>query len=246
MSVSHPGKERFLARNAEEARRYTVLRKILVTALIVLILLIVIVYIIATLYTKFGSFTVSVNKYDSNRYSLSLSETADFQTQIPRLNAKTAEDITNISVYDLPDDIDSINGQHNGKNYLAYTFYLKNVGQDTVTFEYYMYITNVENDVDKAIRIRIYRDGEDTTYARTRSDGGGPENGCVDFLTTRSIVRNQVENFKPGDMTKFTVVIWLEGDDPDCVDELIGGSLKTDMMISVVEASSAERNDTGA
>lgn len=246
MSVSHPGKERFLARNAEEARHYTVLRKILVTALIVLILLIVIVYIIATLYTKFGSFTVSVNKYDSNRYSLSLSETADFQTQITRLNAKTAEDITNISVYDLPDDIDSINGQHNGKNYLAYTFYLKNVGQDTVTFEYYMYITNVENDVDKAIRIRIYRDGEDTTYARTRSDGGGPENGCVDFLTTRSIVRNQVENFKPGDMTKFTVVIWLEGDDPDCVDELIGGSLKTDMMISVVEASSAERNDTGA
>lgn len=238
MSVSHPGKERFLARSAKEVRNYNLLKKILLTVLIALVLLLVIIYIVAALYSKFGSFTVSVNKYDATRYSLSLSETPQFDTQITRLNAKTAEDITNISVNDLPGDLDSINGQHNGKNHLAYTFYLRNVGQDTVTFEYYMYITNVKNDVDKAIRIRIYRDGEDTTYARTRTDGGGPENGCVDFLTTRSIVRNQVENFKPGDTTKFTVVIWLEGDDPDCIDELIGGSLKTDMTISVIEAYS--------
>ncbi|MDD6094213.1 MAG: hypothetical protein PUC29_00500 [Clostridia bacterium] len=240
MSVARPGKEPFLARTAEEVKHYSVLKKILISVLLAIILLIIIIYIIAALYTRFGSFTVSVNKYDATRYSLSLSETPQFETQISRLNAKTAEDITNISVNDLPGDLDSINGQHNGDNYLAYTFYLKNVGQDTVTFEYYMFITNVKNDVDKAIRIRIYRDGEDITYARTRSDGGGPESGCVDFLTTRSIVRNQVEDFKPGDVTKFSVVIWLEGDDPDCVDDLIGGSLKTDMTISVIEASSKD------
>lgn len=238
MSVSRPGKERFLARSAEEAKNYSVLKKILVAILIILILLLVIVYIVATLYTKFGSFTVSVNKFDATRYSLTLSETPQFLSQITRLNAKTAENITCISVNDLPEDIDSINGEHNGKNYLAYTFYLKNVGEDTVTFEYHMFITSVKNDVDKAIRIRIYRDGEETTYARTRSDGGGPENGCVDFLTTRSVVRNQVEDFKPGDITKFTVVIWLEGDDPDCIDDLIGGSLKTDMNISIIDAYS--------
>lgn len=246
MSLSSPGKERFLQRSAEEAKRYTVLKKILITILIILILLLVLVYVVSALYSKFGSFTVSVNKYDATRYSLSLSETPQFDAQNIRLNAKTAENITNISVNDLPDDIDSINGQHNGDNYLAYTYYLKNVGQDTVTFEYYMFITNVKNDVDKAIRIRIYRDGEPTTYARTRSDGGGPENGCVDFLTSRSIVRNQVENFKPGDVTKFTVVIWLEGDDPDCIDDLIGGSLKTDMTISVIEASSETGNDVNS
>lgn len=238
MSLSSPGKERFLARTAREAKTYAILKRVLAAFLAILVLLIVIVYIIATLYTKFGSFTVSVNKFDATRYSLTLSETAQFSTRITRLNAKTAENITCISVKDLPDDVDSINGEHNGKNYLAYTFYLKNVGEDTVTFEYYMFITSVKNDVDKAIRIRIYRDGVDTTYARTRSDGGGPENGCVDFLTGRDVVRAQVENFKPGDVTKFTVVIWLEGDDPDCIDDLIGGSLKTDMNISIIEASS--------
>lgn len=236
MSVSRPGKEHYLARSAEEAKRYTVLRKLLLTLLIVLVLLITIVYIISVLYTKFGSFTVTVNKYDANRFGLCLSETPRFDTQISRLNARTAEDITNISVNDLPGDLDSINGAHNGENYLAYTFYLKNVGKDTITFEYHLFITNVKNDVDKAIRIRIYRDGEDTTYARTRSDGGGAEVGCVDFLTERTVVREQVADFKPGDVTKFTVVMWIEGDDPDCIDDLIGGSLKSDMNISVIEA----------
>ena len=244
MSVSRPGKEHFLARHAEEAKRYTVIRKLLVALLIILVLLITLIYIISVLYTKFGSFTVTINKYDANLYSLSLSETPDFQTRIARLNARTAEDITNISVNDLPLDLDNINGQHNGENYLAYTFYLKNIGEHTVSFEYHMFITNVENDVDKAIRIRIYRDGDPTTYARTRSDGRGPENGCVDFLTSTTIVRNVVEGFKPGDVTKFTVVIWLEGDDPDCLDELIGGSLKTDMNISVIEAGALKETDT--
>ncbi|MGN1095666.1 MAG: hypothetical protein ACI4QR_04690, partial [Eubacteriales bacterium] len=227
-------------RRAKEAKQYTVLRKLLLALLVILILLIAIIYIVSVLYTKFGSFTVTVNKYDATRYSLCLSETPQFETQISRLNARTAEDITNISANDLPLDLDNINGEHNGDNYLAYTFYLKNVGDHTVTFEYNMFITNVKNDVDKAIRIRIYRDGVPTTYARTRSDGSGPENGCVDFLTAKTIVRSQVSGFKPGDITKFTVVIWLEGDDPDCIDNLIGGSLKSDMSISVIESGTGE------
>ena len=30
---------------------------------------------------------------------------------------------------------------------------------------------------------------------------------------------------------KFTVVIWLEGDDPDCVDSILGGEIKMHMEI---------------
>ncbi len=238
-------RERVLARTALEAKKYQVIKKVLLSLLICIVTLTTLVYIASVLYSKFGSFTVSVNKYDATRYSLSLSETPDFNDQISRLNAKTAEDITNISVNDLPGDLDRINGQHNGDNYMAYTFYLKNVGEDTVTYEYYMFMTNVTNDVDKAIRVRIYRDGEPVTYARTRSDGGGPEEGTTEFLTTRSITRTQIKDFEPGDVTKFTVVIWVEGDDPDCVDALIGGSMKTDMTISVIESSNTAGEKAG-
>lgn len=233
-------KNRFLARTAAEAKRYSVTRRALVSLLLCLVIVSAILYIVSLLYSRFGSFTVSVNKFDANKYSLILSETPDFNDKLIRLNAKAAENITNISVNDLPADLSSVNGSHNGKNYLAYTYYLKNIGDDTVTYEYYMFIANVKNDVDTAARIRIYRDGEPVTYARTRSDGGGAEAGTEEFLTTRSVARVQVKNFKPGDVTKFTVVIWIEGDDPDCVDKLIGGSLKSDMNISVIEAKNAE------
>ena len=134
MSVSRPGKERFLARNAEEAKKYAVLRKVALRFFIPAVLLIVIIYIISVLYTRFGSFTITVDKYDVSRYNLCLSETPDFDKQTSRLNARAAEEITNTSVHDLPADLDSINGKHNGENYLAYTFYLKNVGENTVTY----------------------------------------------------------------------------------------------------------------
>lgn len=238
MRKSDTGSRHFLARTASEARRYAVIKKVLVSLLVCLVVLSTLVYIISVLYAKYGSFTVSVNKYDLAKYRLSLSETPQFDDQVSRLNAKMAVDITNISEKDLPADIDMINGEHNGINHLAYTFYIKNVGTDTVTYEYYLFITNVTNDIDKAVRIRIYRDGEAVTYARTRTDGTGPEEGTVEFLTGRDVARVQVKDFAPGDVTKFTVAIWIEGDDPDCIDDLIGGSLKSDMTITVIEASS--------
>ena len=37
--------------------------------------------------------------------------------------------------------------------------------------------------------------------------------------------------FLVGYVDKYTVVIWLEGDDPECVDRIVGGSMKFDMSI---------------
>jgi hypothetical protein len=34
---------------------------------------------------------------------------------------------------------------------------------------------------------------------------------------------------------KYTVVIWLEGDDPDCTNDCIGGHLGVDMQFQLVE-----------
>lgn len=40
---------------------------------------------------------------------------------------------------------------------------------------------------------------------------------------------------KPMDVHKYTVVIWLEGDDPDCTNELIGGHLGLDVYMELIE-----------
>jgi hypothetical protein len=42
------------------------------------------------------------------------------------------------------------------------------------------------------------------------------------------------EHVAPGDIHKYTVVIWLEGDDPDCTDDLIGGHAGMDLRLHLV------------
>ena len=224
---------RALRRAAKEVKRYRVMMKVVPILLAVLALLLVLIYIVTSFYNKYGSFTVTVSKYDFSKYSLSLCETPDFRRPSSRLNAGAAENVTNISGATLPADIDQINGQHNGENYVAYTFYCRNAGSATVDISYRLYLANMTQGIEKAIRVRLYVDGTPVTYARTASDGSGPEPDTVEFLSATTVTEETVQNFAPEDTIRFTVVIWIEGDDPDCLDSVIGGEIKVDMAISI-------------
>ena len=228
-------RNRRLVTDAVAAKKYILKMRLLRGLVGTILVFLLSGYIAVSLYSKFGSLTISINKFESTQYSLTLSETRDFKELSATIAAKEVPDTTNISGADLPADLDSIDGQHNGKNYFAYTFYLLNNGENTLSYEYQMVLSNVTNDVDKAIRIRLYVDGTPTTYARTRSDGTGPEPDTTEFRTTSVVMNDFKADFKPGNFTKFTVVIWIEGDDPDCTDELIGGDLKCEMKFSVIE-----------
>ena len=228
-------RNRRLVTDAVAAKKYILKMRLLRGLVGTILVFLLSGYIAVSLYSKFGSLTISINKFESTQYSLTLSETRDFKELSATIAAKEVPDITNISGADLPADLDSIDGQHNGKNYFAYTFYLLNNGENTLSYEYQMVLSNVTNDVDKAIRIRLYVDGTPTTYARTRSDGTGPEPDTTEFRTTSVVMNDFKADFKPGNFTKFTVVIWIEGVDPDCTDELIGGDLKCEMKFSVIE-----------
>ena len=228
-------KSKIILRSANEVKKFTVRQKIMRTAIAAMIILAVVIYLISVLYTKTGSFTVSINKFDATQYALTLSDTRDFYTPTAMLNAEISKEITNISESWLPADLDNIDGAHNGDNYVAYTFYLKNAGEGMVAYNYQMYIVNVENDLDEAIRIRLYIDGVWTNYARTATDGSGAEPGTTEFLTDRIVTQGQRQGFNPGDVTKYTVIIWIEGDDPDCIDDLLGGELKVAMDFEIVK-----------
>ena len=229
-----------LRRTAGEVRKYRIFMRIVPAIMSVVAMSLVIVYVVSVLYSKYGSFTVTVQKYDSMKYALTLSTTPDFYEKTSRLNIKAATDITNIDGNTLPADLDMINGEHNGENYAAYTFYCMNAGTATVTYRHQIYIANMTRDIEKAIRVRLYVNGEPLTYARTASDGSGPEPGTVEFKTETIIVETDIENFAPGDVTKYTIVIWLEGNDPDCQDPLIGGKFKIDMTMSVIRNEAEE------
>lgn len=212
--------------------------RVLGLLVILLIAIIAIAYAISYFYDKYGSFTVKINKYDMMRQGLTLSETPEFDKTNSVLNANIVYDMTNISGDDLPDNLDMINGSHNGESYIAYTFYLINGGDDTISYEGEMSIENVTNNIDEAIRVAVYVNGEKTVYGKTKSDGTGKESDCDSEFTSATVVmKNKREKFEPKAKDKYTVVIWLEGNDPDCTDELIGGTLKLGMDFKIVETT---------
>ena len=227
-----------LRRRSKEVKRYTVLIRIMALLVIILVAIIAIAYAISYFYDKFGSFTVKINKYDMMRQGLTLSETPEWTDQISVLNADIVYDMTNISGSDLPENVDNINGSHNGESYIAYTFYLINSGSDTLSYEAQMNIENVTQNVDEAIRVAVYKNGEKTVYGKTKSNGGGKESDCdSEFLASTIVMRNTREGMRPQEKDKYTIVVWLEGNDPDCVDDLIGGTLKLGMDFKISETT---------
>ena len=149
------------------------------------------------------------------------------------LNAKIVEKMTNISDKSIADNVDMIDGEHNGRDYIAYTFYLQNAGEDPVAYNYSVVMSNVTNGLDEAIRLRLYVNGKPTTYAKTRSDGLGAEPGTKEFYSATTMAQGRIDNLDPGECTKYTIVVWLEGNDPDCIDWLIGGSIKIEMNMGI-------------
>jgi hypothetical protein len=222
-------------RSAAEVKWYRTWMRLAPIGIGIISTIILIAYVVSVLYSKFGAFTVMVNKFDNLDYALTLSETPQFTSATSRLTAEIDKVITNIDGADLPVWLDNVDGEHNGENYVAYTFYCKNSGKKAFTYSYEVYIANMTYEIEQAVRVRLYVNGEYVDYAYPRTDGGeGPEPGTTAFQSGSTIVKKNIVNFKPGDVTKFTVVIWLHGPDPECVDKILGGQFKIDMAMEVI------------
>lgn len=57
----------------------------------------------------------------------------------------------------------------------------------------------------------------------------------ISFESEEVIASGSVSKVEPMEAHKYTVVIWLEGDDPDCTDDLIGGHAGMEMNFRLME-----------
>lgn len=224
-------------------RKLTKLIPIIMSCIAVLCVL---VYVVSVMYSKFGDFTVAIQKFDYVEYGLSLSETRDFANPTSSLNCRATEIITNIDGASLDNkDLGAIDGEDSGENYLCYTFYLRNSGTEGVSFNYSIFIEEMTMDIEKAVRIRLISgllDGEKTKVDYARVSAEKDEHGdfkkesvfCDEmFISKNSVCDNKIGDFKTGEIMKFTVVIWLEGNDPECLDDIIGGEFKIGMTFKI-------------
>lgn len=221
-----------------------------------------------------GYFTVNVSS-GMFREGFSLSESVGFEKPTTRLFAEPAEDILPVSISDIPESVNAIDGQHNTGQYFAYTYYIRNEGESTVDFTWQLRLNAESKNVSSAVWVMLFEDDRMRFYAKPRSDGtqealpfldddsrGYVESPLMEYAlqqkeqyqlikqtSNRSYYRVIPFAFQsddliasgvqtavaPMDVHKYTVVIWLEGDDPDCTNDLIGGHAGIDMMFQLVE-----------
>ena len=210
-------------------KRYKYIKRIVI---LLFLLLLALFFVLMVIY-KGGNFTVTLDPNFSLSSGIVLYDSLENKTPRNKLYAKELEFMDNISVNWLPDNLnEEADGAHNGDNYIAYTFYVENEGERTIHYWYQINILDVIKNVDEAIRIMIYQNGERTIYAKKNGMLNRPETGTTPFHSKDIAVLKQRQDFKPGDIDKYTIVIYLEGDDPDCVDAIIGGEIKLNMKIT--------------
>lgn len=164
------------------------------------------------------------------------------------IRGNPVENMDNITEEWLPEDIDSANhsGSHNGDangdgeiDYIAYTFYLKNVGRENVDYNVSIDVLSVDLHADEALRVKVYRNGEAVTYGKKPVAGTENDeyaNFGIDqyFFRDNKVMDRKVTGFKTGTVDKYTIVIWLEGWDPECVDNIMGGEVKLSMDFHII------------
>ncbi len=207
--------------------------KIAKISLIALLSTFVIIYIILGVIYKGGRFTVTLDPNFSLESGITLYESLNNRSKTNKLYAADIDFMDNIAFEWIPATVDteSNGGAHNGDNYIAYTFYLANEGPEILHYWQEIYIDDVIKNVDEAVRIVVFQNGERTIYAKKNHLTNTTEPNTEEFYSEDLPVLRSRENFKPGDIDKYTIVIFIEGNDPDCVNELLGGEIKMHMDI---------------
>ena len=195
-----------------------------------LMLAVAALFITAFMQEKMGNFTINLNRLELFRKGIAIADEGYFEKPTARLVANTVVDATNISIDDIPEDVDQIDGGHNGDNYMAYTYYVRNAGKEDVYYNASITLDSCAKGAEEAVRVAVWRNGERTVYAWP-SESGDAEYGCENFVDEKTVCRFTEENFLVGNVDKYTIVIWMEGDDPECVDQIVGGSVEFSMHI---------------
>lgn len=286
-------------RDAKDLARQVKWKRRAGVALVVLVSVLLLIWIISWLQTSIGDLVISVDS-GAVKKGIVVSTSADGSDPETELSADMAHEVTNITYDWLPATLDlEADGTHNGRNYLAYTFYLRNQSRSEATnptrepvkVQSTLKAVRAAKSADEAVRIMVYRNGVPTVYAKpnmTDIDGNLPAKEGVDLVPLETVyekvipedyvapspeetlppeeqVQNKTpvattdvpvpvvefvddeivfdvaeEEMQPGDEVKYTIVVWIEGSDPECIDSIRGGYVKLDWFFSILDEVAEE------
>lgn len=135
------------------------------------------------------------------------------------------------------------NNKETATRYFKFTFFVENKGDQPADYDLQLTMQNPTNkatnrfDIDSILRVRFYEnkalnEHHCVTYAKTSSTKHIDENGneswkeqisvagsgyAEEFLSSRMILKSHVASLQKGEKVRNTFVIWLEGNDPECI-----------------------------
>lgn len=225
-----------------------------------------------------NSMRIIINQ--SEVVGLALANTSDFANPVTRLSMNNGlTTMSNITYTNLNfnQDILGQNGVYleggpRGANYVAYTFFVKNVSANNdVKFRESIRVTRHKNNADAAIRIMIIEDRTDATiyakagpdsvpeYAFYNSDKRDtqemipkdlwrfPETINVESEVTTPFIEpseldplyyvRKIEDrpLARGEFITYTIVVWFEGSDAECIDNINNGYIAIEYEFEITE-----------
>ena len=223
-----------LALTADKVRKRKMAFLMTKIVILVLFMVMLVAFILLSIVFSVNRFTISLDSKLQDEDGIVIYTSMKERASQRKLYADTVPNMDNIT-YDWIDKEDltgNREGSHNGNNYIAYTFYVGNEGERTIHYWYQINILDVIKNVDEAIRVMVFKNGNKVIYAKNNKETEQPEPNTVAFKGDDTVMLELSENFKVGDIDKWTVVVWVEGDDPECKDDLIGGEIKMHMTLT--------------
>src|SRR5690606_19054699 len=108
-----------------------------------------------------GVYTLPFEHEPVVSYDIRLAETNDFEIETSKLNAQAHVDPLGVTYSSIKlDEIIESDGKYidNNHTYLAYSFFIINLGTTNININYYLRVIEVMNGMDEFIRILVIED----------------------------------------------------------------------------------------
>ncbi len=225
---------------------------ILLLTLLVTSILIILVMLLGN---QSGNFVVKVESGDANK-SIAITDSYEDRVYTNKLVANGIEGMTNTTPRWFLDG-DTEEEQNIGLKKLTtelgntiddstayiYTFLIVNTGNNAVSINLEMNVSNTSNGVDDAIRVMSYNDDSESINIYQKADVNDtvyayyPTQPTL-FLSENVVYDESVTVLPTTDpehpsFIKYSVIFWLEGQDPECTEAIFNGTIKFSLKCSV-------------
>ena len=224
-------------------------KKILTAGIIVFGIALVIIALLTYYGANVGNFVMSIDP-DLKDKKIYMSATSDFINPSSLLQADAVHNARDITYTMLNiEEAKKTEGSYNDPNfkYIAYTFYVRNFGSQSTDLRYYIQITATKKNVDKAVRVMLITEIDGISREQIFMAKDDVESvyedipECEEFVSDRLVMQDKIYGFFPEQTIKYTILMWIEGQDPDTTNEILGGQIKIQMKFSAID--SGENNE---